>query len=200
MGSYGVIKGVRSYIAFIADRQSKNYYEKIGYLGEMCVLEATALKLATCWISGTFDSQVVGEQIDLEPSEEVIAITPVGYPAEKKSLVEKLMIKVVGCHKRKPLEELCPQGYNQDWPGWVKEGLELARTAPSAANRQPWRFIVSENNREVKITMEDTGKLDRKKLDCGIAMLHIEIGALSNGINGEWKYLEKENIASFTNN
>jgi hypothetical protein len=117
--------------------------------------------------------------------------------SENKSFVERLMKKFVGSHKRKSLEEICPGGYNSKWPGWIKEALELAKLAPSAANKQPWRFIVSENNCEIKITVEDTSKLDRKKLDCGIAMLHIEIGALYNGIKGEWIYLEKSDIAAY---
>ncbi len=196
IGSYGLIKGVRSYIAFIADQQDAKYLEKIGYLGEMCVLEATSRGLKTCWISGTFKPRIVEKQIRIGPNEKVIAITPLGYSRGKKSIVEMIMKKATGSQQRKSVEELCPEGYKQDYPKWIKESIALTRLAPSAVNKQPWRFIIGENN--IKIRINDTKNAERKRLDCGIAMLHIEIGALSNGIEGEWSYSELPDIAVYS--
>ena len=199
MGSYGLIKGVRAYIAFIADMNGENLYEKIGYLGEMCVLEATAMGLDTCWISGTFKPQIVEDQLSIKPDEKVIAITPVGY-SKKKSLAERIMKKVMVSHKRKPLEELCQGGYNPDWPKWINDSLNLARVAPSAVNKQPWCFVIGEGEKEIKVKIDDLKNAERKKLDCGIVMLHLEIGALSNGIDGKWSYLELPDIAVYNTN
>jgi len=196
IGSYGLIKGVKSYIAFIADQQDAKFPEKIGYLGEMCILEATSMGLKTCWISGTFKPQVVEKHIEINPTEKVMAITPVGY-SEKKSIVEKIMKKATGSQYRKVLKELCPEGYKQDWPKWIKDSIELARIAPSAVNKQPWRFTIDENNKSIKISIDDTRNVGRKRLDCGIAMLHIEVGALSNDIEGEWSYSELPDIAIY---
>ncbi len=198
IGSYGLIKGVRSYIAFIADQKDIKFPEKIGYLGEMCVLEATAKGLQTCWISGTFKPQTVEKQIRIAPNEKVIAITPLGYTRGKKSIVEKIMKKATGSQQRKSVEELCPEGYKQSYPKWIKDSIELARVAPSAVNKQPWRFIIGENNDNIKIRINDSRNVERKRLDCGIAMLHIEIGALSNGIEGEWSYSELPDIAVYS--
>jgi len=36
-----------------------------------------------------------------------------------------------------------------------------------------------------------------KKLDCGIAMLHLEVGALYSGVKGHWEYLLDPEIAKF---
>lgn len=36
-----------------------------------------------------------------------------------------------------------------------------------------------------------------KRLDCGIAMLHIEIGALSAGVKGRWELLQSPQVARF---
>jgi len=36
-----------------------------------------------------------------------------------------------------------------------------------------------------------------KRLDCGIAMQHIELGALSQGIHGRWELLKKPQVARF---
>lgn len=197
LGSYGLIKGVNSYIAFVADEQDVKYPEKIGYTGEMCILETSSLGLGSCWISGTFKPEVVAEHINLEPHEKVIAITPVGYSSQE-SLIGKMMKRVVGSQKRKQLEELCPGGYKEDWPEWIRKAIQLARLAPSAINRQPWRFKVSNDEKSIIIALDNFSNLEGKRLDCGIAMLHIEIGALSCGIKGEWRYLNKPDIAIFT--
>ncbi len=36
-----------------------------------------------------------------------------------------------------------------------------------------------------------------KRLDCGIAMLHIELGALSKGVKGRWELLKQPQVARF---
>jgi hypothetical protein len=33
-----------------------------------------------------------------------------------------------------------------------------------------------------------------KRLDCGIAMAHIEIGANYQGVKGQWEYLENPDV------
>jgi hypothetical protein len=37
-----------------------------------------------------------------------------------------------------------------------------------------------------------------KRLDCGIAMLHIEVAALDCGVKGKWELLEAPRVAKFT--
>ncbi|MFC2014334.1 hypothetical protein ACFLU8_05675 [Chloroflexota bacterium] len=37
-----------------------------------------------------------------------------------------------------------------------------------------------------------------KRLDCGIAMLHIEIAARSYGIQAEWQFLKAPDVARFS--
>jgi len=98
------------------------------------------------------------------------------------------MSGMAGSANRKPVEVIAPDG-TDGWPAWAIGALETARLAPSAVNRQPWRFrwdddvlVVSVNNRleSPKVT---------KRLDCGIAMLHIEIAAQSYGVTGSWSDL-----------
>lgn len=197
LGSYGVIKGVNSYLAFLADEQDTKYPEKIGYAGEMCILEIASLGLGTCWISGTYRPEIAVKQTNPEPHEKVVAITPVGYGSQE-SLMGKLMKKTVGSQKRKALGELCPGGYKEDWPEWIKRAVHLARLAPSAVNRQPWRFRISADENSIIIGLDNPGSADGKRMDCGIAMLHIEIGALSSGVRGEWRYLDKPDVAVFS--
>src|SRR6056297_886927 len=44
-GGYGVIKGAPSYLAFIGKLSQNGCHEKLGYIGEAVVLEATRLEL-----------------------------------------------------------------------------------------------------------------------------------------------------------
>ncbi len=201
IGSYGKIKNAPTYAVFIGDMRDPNIQEKVGYLGECFILEATALGLGTCWVGGFFRPEVVAQQVKIETYEKVLSVTPVGFVDPSYSFTEKMMSGMAGSKKRKPLNELCLTD-EQTWPVWVKSALEAARLAPSAVNRQPWRFFI-ENNLITVSQDSEKGIADKsksnisKRLDCGIAMAHIEIAALKNGINGEWKYLDHPNIATF---
>ncbi|MEL1135771.1 nitroreductase family protein [Desulfitobacterium sp. THU1] len=197
IGSYGKIKGSPAYVAFIGNVEDSHVQEKVGYLGECFILEATSLGLATCWVGGFFKPEVVMQHIKISQNERVMAVSPLGYASEQYSLEEKIMSGFASGHKRNDLEGLCLQGFKEDWPAWVKSAIELGRLAPSAVNRQPWRFSV--DTESIKISVDDLKDSYHisKRLDCGIAMIHIEIGASHEGVTGQWEYLDQPEIAIF---
>jgi|GEM_PF-207113 len=196
VGSYGSIKGAPACGVFIIDENDPHCYEKAGYYGEAFILEATSWGLGTCWVGATFDQKLVEEYIGIGPNEKIIAITPVGYVKDNYTLEERLVSFAVSGHKRKPLKELCIDQVNPQWPEWVKDALQCARRAPSALNRQPWRFRVLED--KIIVSTENKGEENSNRLNCGIAMLHLEIGALYHGVYGKWNYLEYPDIAEYT--
>jgi len=53
---------------------------------EHVVLAAAAEGLGTCWV-GSFDAQALGAVLKLAPTERVIALSPLGYPAESGNFV-----------------------------------------------------------------------------------------------------------------
>jgi hypothetical protein len=83
------------------------------------------------------------------------------------------------------------------WPKWARTAVEAARLAPSATNRQPWNFNIEHDS--ITLSVNNTGMEFNvsKRLDCGIAMLHIELGALNCGIQGGWEFLKKPQVACF---
>jgi hypothetical protein len=85
----------------------------------------------------------------------------------------------------------------QEWPSWIKISLEAARLAPSAVNRQPWRFEVGKDSVTVYVKNATPDFNVSKRLDCGIAMLHIEVAALNSGIKGKWELLLAPEVARF---
>lgn len=197
IGSYGRIKGAPAYAAFIGDVHNPYVHETVGYMGECFILEATSLGLGTCWVGGFFDSEVVKSQVHIEENEKVFAVTPVGFAVKEHDTEEKMMSGFVSSHKRKDLRSLCRGVPRDQWPDWVKTALEAARLAPSAINRQPWRFLAEKDAITISVDSAFLQLGVSKRLDCGIAMLHLELGARTNGVKGEWESLNSPDVARF---
>lgn len=197
IGAYGKIRGAPSFIAFIGDLRDRNIQEKIGYTGEGIILEATSLGLATCWVGKSFDSKIAASFIELKESEKVIAVASVGYATSVESFEEKLLTGFGKAHHRKPLEKLISEIKEGDLSGWIKDALVSAQLAPSAVNRQPWRFSIEKDSITVSVDNLNDSYGISKRLDCGIAMLHIEVTALNYGISGKWEFLEPPLVARF---
>ena len=100
-------------------------------------------------------------------------------------------------HQRKHLSSMFTGLPEQQWPGWARTAAEAARLAPSATNRQPWSFDIHVDG--ITVSVKNTGMEFNvsKRLDCGIAMLHIELGALHGGTRGEWEFLKQPQVARF---
>lgn len=197
IGHYGKIKGAPAFIAFVGNIEDPHLNEKIGYTGEGIILEATSLNLGTCWVGGFFKPEVAASIIGVSRNEKVLAVTPVGYAREDWSLEEKIMTGFGRRHQRKPLTELVTGLEEKRWPSWIRIALEAARIAPSALNRQPWRFHIEPEGVGISVdNLKDTFNIP-KRLDCGIAMLHIEVAALYCGLQGEWEFLNAPAVARF---
>ncbi|UCE42736.1 MAG: nitroreductase family protein [Candidatus Aminicenantes bacterium] len=193
LGLYGKIENAPVYVAFIGNMDSPRVQEAVGYTGQGIILEATGLELGTCWVGGFFYPEEVELQIPIAKNERVLAITPVGIPHDSFSFKEKLMTGFGYFHRRKQLSELMTGSPKKEW---MKTALEAARLAPSAVNRQPWRFLLGDNTISVKLNKgRDTYKIARR-LDCGIAMLHLELGARYSGVDGKWTF-PPDSIACF---
>jgi len=197
-GSYGIIKGATAFIAFIGYMDDPHVQEKVGYTGEGIILEATARGLATCWVAGTFRRKFASATVELARNESIIAVSPIGYAPQSFTLAEKLLPAVVRAHQRKPLSDLASGLEETEWPQWMRAALEAARLAPSAYNRQPWRFHLEPNIITVSAVELKRDFGFSVRLDCGIAMLHVEVAALHRGVRGEWEFLESPQVARFT--
>jgi len=196
-GSYGKIKGATAFIAFIGDMDHPFVQEEVGYTGEGVILEATALGLNTCWVAGFFRPEVVASLIEIKNNERVLAVTPVGYARKFESWEERLMTGFGRTHTRLSLSRTVSGLPRENWPDWAKASLEAARLAPSAVNRQPWGLKVEDDGITVFIRTGGPEFNISKRLDCGIAMLHIEVAALDRGCGGEWEFLQSPEVAKF---
>ena len=198
IGPYGKVKGASAFVAFIGNMENPNIHEQVGYTGEGIILEAEAMNLATCWVAGFFRRKVVESLIRISENERVMAITPIGYATREQSLEERFMTGFGLTHKRKKLSGLVTGLDESEWPQWIKFSLEAARLAPSAVNRQPWRFHIEPDSITVSVNVMKREYGISKRLCCGIAMLHIETAALNYGMKGHWEFLKQPQVAKYT--
>lgn len=127
-----------------------------GILGEAFCLEATALGLGTCWVSGTYRRKRL--DLPLQADEAVLAVIAVGQPA-KAELPEN--------RRRKSLTRLC-KGDLSLWPEDFRRAAAAVQAAPSAMNLQPWDMLLDGDGLSIAVP-------DRQRLDLGIAACHVEL-------------------------
>lgn len=217
LGTYGIIKGAELYIGAKIKRE-EYAPEALGYDFEQLVLYLTDMGLGTCWLGGTFNKSAFVEAMDVQDDEIFTIVSPIGYTADKMSLVEVMMRRGSGGDKRMPWEELF---YDSDFGKPIAAGdadaaskaesviggyadvLEMVRLAPSAVNRQPWRIVVERGDAEgIKafhfyqsgIKADDGESVQMHRIDMGIAICHFHLAALEKGLNGHFERMEPGDI------
>ena len=196
VGSYGKVSRAPHVLVFLADDADFSD-QHMGYAGEAVILEATRLGLGTCWIGGFFNARKAADMVSLRPGERVLAVSPLGHASSRPSFGERTMAGLAGAHRRKSVQELAPDASGANWPAWAVAAVETARHAPSAMNRQPWRFRLEDGGLVLaKDNFVETPKVT-KRLDIGIAMLHVELAAAAHGVDGAWTDLSGADVARF---
>lgn len=192
----------RDGVAFIADTDNISI-SKAGFAGEMIILYATVLGLATCWFGHYSPAELehimphLGEHASQPlpkwgygngtvPGRRAICISPLGYRRDEGiRLMDRMQVSFMS-YKRKPLGSLLEGGISEDRISpEIRYALDLARKAPSAANSQHWRFMVSDDCKTVSIA-KPVGykhiKWEHPDVDIGICACHFWLGLLTKGI------------------
>lgn len=206
LGTYGVIKGAKTFLG-ISIPDSVLAHVVAGYEFENLILEATALGLGTVWLAATFNRDGFASAMGIPKDELFPAISPVGYPATKRSITESLMRTTMRSSTRKEWTALFYWGnfktpLTKDNAGNYAEPLEMLRLAPSDKNTQPWRVLKSGNSYHFYVTYKpgiSKGEEIIKRVDAGIALSHFHQTALELGLKGCFKQTEPENIELPTN-
>jgi hypothetical protein len=191
LGTYGFIRGTNLFVCG-AVKRTERALEDFGYCLEKIILEATALGLGTCWMAMTYNKPAFSAKIGLQADERMPAITPLGLPAARRSIVELTLKLFTRPRQRKAWEQLFFDGQpdvplTREKAGAYAEPLECVRLAPSAVNCQPWR-IVKAAGKDTYHFCSDPGKPeDTGRLHTGIAMAHFELAARERGLAGAWE-------------
>jgi hypothetical protein len=194
-GTYGMVKGAGTFLVGAIERGQRDM-EDFGYLFEQIILFATELDLVTCWIGLTIARGPLADKIHLTPQETIPCVTPLGYPAKHRSIIDAVTHTTLGSSNRKPWKDIFFNGgwetpLDKQTAGDYELPLEMLRLAPSATNKQPWRIVKDKNiyhfflQRTVGYDkMPKTADLQR--VDMGIAMCHFEMTAKEQKLSGGW--------------
>lgn len=195
LGTYGIIKKATAFIAG-AVKEGEGAFEDFGYCLEGIILDATSRGLGTCWLGGSFNRGDFSEAAQNSSDELIPAVTPLGYPAEKKSLIESVVRLSAGSAKRRPWASLFFNGsirlpLEEDEAGPYRDVLECVRLAPSASNKQPWRILRERNGGAFHFFLDEDrvynaalGRVRLQNIDMGIAMRHFAAAAQELGLSG----------------
>lgn len=152
--SYGMLRGVNNYIVLAIDSSSYDYMEeKAGYYAQMLVTKIVAMGLGTCFVGGTFSRKHVG--VPMRAGWTIPAVITLGYPAvTADSTIARLAKKIAKRHSKSPEEFYCDNGLTitdayKLFP-MLPQALEAVSCAPSALNKQPETFAVTENCNRIK--------------------------------------------------
>ncbi|MBQ9197108.1 MAG: hypothetical protein IJ157_07670 [Clostridia bacterium] len=167
------IRGATVYACVVADLEQTLPHTLAGISGEAFVLEAAAMKVNTCWVSGTYRRSAVN--VKIRENERVVAVTPLGIAAGEPPQGRK----------RKKLAQICTSA-PENWPQWAYQAAECVRQAPSAVNMQPWSLSYGQK------TLRLLGK-KADSLDMGIAMLHM--AAAMGGKRYHWEWGQQKCVA-----
>jgi nitroreductase len=185
---YGTISGARSALVFIGRVKSPQSDLHAGYLGEAAVLEASRLGLGTCWTHRMYSPSVVSAHCPLDYGERVVAASPVGFVPSAPSIGERLQSSRSTATGKLPVADIATSECLTHAHGMYRDALEAARLAPSPLNRQIWRFSLEEDGR-LCLSLASGPELARcsKRIDAGIAMLHVDVAAAAAGHDGRWE-------------
>jgi hypothetical protein len=197
IGAYGRVNDPPHVLVFIVSGRTDFNDQHMGYTGQGIVLEVAARGLDTCWIGGYFNPRRVTRLTQLGSEERVLAVAPLGRALPELAPSERAMARLADPRRRMPLAEIAPDAATSAWPAWAIAAMETARLAPSAMNRQPWRFRLDSDGMVVsRDDLRETSKIP-KRLDIGIAMLHVSLAAQSHGVAGHWVDLPGTDVARF---
>jgi nitroreductase len=187
VGSYGLVQDPPHLLVGVLPEESDVARLDMGYVLEQVVLEATRLGLSTCWVTGSYDAQRAGDSVGLAPSEVAAAVCALGYPDEGRwgRFHSGTIRRLARGHRRRPLTDIVLSARWEE--PWSPDGanptlvaaLEHARLAPSASNRQPWRFIVRPDDVVLALTRP-------APIDGGIVMAHLALASAALGCEGAW--------------
>lgn len=201
LGTYGLIKGANTFLG-ISVPDTDLAHVAAGYEFENLILEATALGLGTVWLAATFNREGFASAMGIPKDELFPAISPVGYPAAKRSLTESLMRTAMRSSTRKEWDTLFflndfRTPLTKEMAGDYAEPLEMVRLAPSDKNTQPWRVLKSGNSFHFYVARKSGISREEeiiKRVDAGIALSHFHQTALELGLKGHFRQVEQATV------
>ena len=174
VGGYGRITGAPAYAVMIGSASDPGAAVRVGYTGEGLILEATALGLATCWVSGMFKNEEVRKSATRLGRRARLCDHPARsrgtrFLLEGKDVHPRGRVAQAEIHGGSDRGVLSPALAGRGRRGGSDRPLG---TKPPALEVRP----VARSSITVRRDSGPDGERYPKSLDCGIAMLHLELG------------------------
>jgi nitroreductase len=197
LGTYGIIRNPQAYLTGVCEHERLSVLS-FGYTMEKILLHLRGEGIETCWLGGTFNRGAFSKLLEHDEKLIIPAVLPLGYPAEKQALADKVIRTAAGSHKRLDMEEILLDG-----PQLIDERLDAAlqalRAAPSASNKQPWRVSIEHSGKKIHLFLHENRGYNSKlgypiqMLDMGIGMAHIHLMLSESHDNPLW-YVDSDHI------
>lgn len=209
-GYQGVMIEAPNYLVLLSEDKPQ-HLENAGYVGERAILKARDLGLDSCWISYS-DRDMVKTVLNLDTDMEVVALIALGYASSTKKVEgiaktgdnysqAEMSVKKMGSNsERISLEEMV---YIDKWENSATseileerallDAFSYARMAPSALNKQPWRFIVDGGRVILAIDNENYSGSYLNKIDAGIIMLYFGVILDITMFDSKWGFDNLDN-------
>lgn len=169
----GMFKVKAPYYIVIRSENGYEAYENAGYIMEQISLYLTSKEVGSC-----YQGAVKLDYETDEPELDSCIVMAFGY-------TETTPLREAAKASRKNIKQICTikNEPDKDMMGL----LEAARLAPSAFNRQPWRFVVYKNRIHI---FEADGVFEKNNslisaVDMGIVQCHLMIAAEEMWIKAE---------------
>ncbi|WMM25725.1 nitroreductase family protein [Tissierella sp. MB52-C2] len=159
------------------------------YYMEKVITKLNNLGIDTCWVSiGNVEQdkklQIFGEIIG-----EINYILAIGYGKARNPFVNDPISDRIGVEDLVFIDKIGnpPEGDELENRG-LDDLFYYVRFAPSAFNKQPWRFLLKKDKVNLLIKYNDKEK--PSLMDAGIIMYYFEYLANSIGINSKWELIK----------
>jgi len=191
-----VIVGAGEYLAAKVKRTG-HYEIAIGYSFEKACLLALSLGVGTVMLAASLNRGAFEKALEVREDEVMPVASPLGYPAEKRSIRESLMRKVLKADERKPFGTLFFKGgfdapLTEDEAGIWTRPLQALRLAPSATNGQPWRAVIDGSTVHFfeARSMRVSPLGDIQLMDVGIGLCHFDTVRREDGTEGAFEFCD----------
>ena len=168
--------------------------EDLGYRAEQIAVRLAALGVGSCYIGALKREDEVRVRFGLPKGARIGAFLIFGRPATVVGgrTFNTLMRRGLGGHKRLPVERLFFQDTFDNPvvpPSEISPLIKAARSAPSAINAQPWRFLWRDGRLYLFVTRNDSkytraGSQEYRLYDGGICMANVTLALEALGMAG----------------
>ncbi len=213
-GYAGIMIRSPHYMGILTDGEDYNTQIMSSYAMEAVVKKVFEMGLGTCWIDFSKASERLSDEISKYGLKNINYAVAIGHPKKESKLKfgyvastmvsgvtndpyrEITEIKEHTSGGRLSVEEMVFNGkmgtkvsFEELEQRGISDLMFHIKSAPSAKNLQPWRFIIEDGKIAMVVKNPDTKE---SMTDAGIMMYLFEGMAHDMGIKGKWKIQPKE--------